>query len=68
MVLKGTALSGSTVGSGFSSKFLISHDGVAPLLNVGSNTLYINATDVGGPAGLLISATVETVIPEPSSA
>lgn len=71
LFLNGTALSGSTSGGGFSSVFNITRSDIAPLLVTGTNTLYINMTDVGGPSGLIFSATITTegstsvAVPEP---
>lgn len=69
LYLNGTALSGSTGGGTFSSVFQISRTDIAPLLVTGTNTLYINSTDVGGPGGLIFSATISTVeVPAPAAA
>ena len=66
--LNGMPISGSSIGGDFLSEYSITRSDIAPLLAVGTNTLYINATDVGGPAGLIFSATIETTpIPEPVS-
>src|SRR5262245_6921075 len=67
--LNGTAISGNSTGGTFTSEFNITRNDIAPLLVAGTNTLYINATDEGGPAGLIFRALIETTpIPEPSSA
>lgn len=67
----GVAISGVSTGGSFTSEFLLSRSDIAPLLTVGTNTLYINATDLGGPAGLLFRAEITTsssgVVPEPAS-
>ena len=55
LFLNGTALSGPTSGSGFSGASNIPRSDIAPLLVTGTNTLYINMTDVGGPSGLIFS-------------
>lgn len=71
LFLNGVALSGSTSGSGFGSVLNISRSDIASLLITGTNTLYINMTDVGGPSGLIFSATIATegsttvAVPEP---
>jgi hypothetical protein len=66
--LNGTAISGNSMPAGFSSPSSLQRNDIAPLLVAGTNTLYINATDQGGPGGLIFSATIETVpIPEPGS-
>jgi hypothetical protein len=66
--LNGTAVSGNSMPAGFSSESFLQRNDIAPLLVAGTNTLYINSTDQGGPGGLIFSATIETVpIPEPVS-
>ena len=71
LFLNGTALSGSTSAGNFGSVFNLTRSDIAPLLVTGTNTLYINMTDVGGPAGLIFSATITTegstvvAVPEP---
>jgi hypothetical protein len=66
--LNGTAVSGNSSPAGFTSELLIQRNDIAPLLVAGTNTLYINSTDQGGPGGLIFSATIETVpIPEPAA-
>lgn len=71
LFLNGTALSGSTSAGNFASTFNINRADIAPLLVTGTNTLYINMTDVGGPAGLIFSTTITTegttavAVPEP---
>ena len=66
--LNGTAVSGNSTAVGFTNEQTLTRSDIAPLLVAGTNTLYINATDQGGPGGLIFSATLETVpIPEPSS-
>jgi hypothetical protein len=65
--LNGTAVSGNSMPAGFSSESSLQRNDIAPLLVAGTNTLYINSTDQGGPGGLIFSATIETVpIPEPA--
>ena len=65
--LNGTAVSGNSMPAGFTSESSVQRNDIAPLLVAGTNTLYINATDQGGPGGLIFSATIETVpIPEPA--
>ncbi len=65
--LNGTAVSGNSMPAGFSSESSVQRNDIAPLLVAGTNTLYINSTDQGGPGGLIFSATIETVpIPEPA--
>jgi PEP-CTERM motif len=71
--LNGTAISGDSTGGNFNSEFILPLTDVTSLLAVGANTLYVNATNLGGPAGLLFRATITTVeqsgssTPEPSS-
>ena len=66
LFLNGTALSGSTTGGNFNAVYTFTRSDIASLLVNGTNTLYINTTDVGGPAGLIFSATISTVaVPEP---
>jgi hypothetical protein len=66
--LNGTAISGSSTGGSFGSEFTLFRGDIGPLLSVGTNTLYINASDVGGPGGLLFRAEINTVpVPEPST-
>lgn len=67
--LNGQALSGDTSTGNYSSQTVIFRDDIAPLLVAGLNTLYINATDQGGPSGLIFSATITTdaAVPEPTS-
>lgn len=60
LFLNGVALSGNTSGGGFQSVFNITRTDIAPLLVTGTNTLYINSTDVGGPGGLIFSTTITT--------
>jgi hypothetical protein len=63
------AISGDSTDGTFSSEFELSRSDFAPLLVTGTNTLYINATYQGGPAGLLFNATLTTTssaVPEPS--
>ena len=48
----------------YNSEFNLSISGISSLLVSGTNTLYINATDGGGPSGLIFSATIETVAAE----
>lgn len=73
LYLNGTALSGSTVGGSFGTVYNFTRNDIAPLLVTGTNTLYINSTDVGGPGGLIFSATITTeggnvAVPEPGMA
>ncbi len=49
-------MAGST-GGWYTSNYSLSHD-LTGLVQPGSNWLYFNATDQGGPSGLLFSATV----------
>jgi hypothetical protein len=68
--LNGTPISGDSAGGNFNSEFTLDRNDIAPLLHVGTNTLYIDATDQGGPAGLLFRATITTAsaaVPEPGS-
>tara|TARA_R110002072_G_scaffold19049_1_gene70749 strand:- start:355 stop:1110 length:756 start_codon:yes stop_codon:yes gene_type:complete len=60
LFINGTALSGSTSGGHFTFEDNIFRNDIAPLLTTGTNTLYINMTDVGTPSGLLFSATITT--------
>ncbi len=68
--LNGTPISGDSTGGNFNPEFTLDRNDIAPLLHVGTNTLYIDATDQGGPAGLLFRATITTAsaaVPEPGS-
>ncbi|HEX2477306.1 MAG TPA: PEP-CTERM sorting domain-containing protein [Lacipirellulaceae bacterium] len=66
--INGTAISGNSTPAGFSAVSTLQRNDIAPLLVAGTNTLYINSTDQGGPGGLIFSATIETVpIPEPGA-
>jgi hypothetical protein len=66
--INGMAISGNSSPAGFTSELAIQRSDIGPLLVAGTNTLYINSTDQGGPGGLIFSATIETVpIPEPAS-
>jgi hypothetical protein len=71
LFLNGTALSGSTSGGIFNAEFNIFRNDIASLLVTGTNTLYINMTDIGTPSGLMFSATITTegstavAVPEP---
>lgn len=60
LFLNGVALSGITSGGGFNSVHTFTRTDIAPLLQTGVNTLYINLTDVGGPAGMIFSTTITT--------
>ncbi len=53
--LNGTAVPGISGGT-FGSRFFELGTDVSSLLVNGTNTLYINATDTGGPGGLMFSA------------
>jgi hypothetical protein len=66
--LNGTAISGDSTGGTYGGReeYSLSRSDVAPLLVQGTNTLYIDQTDQGGPAGLLFRATI-TTSPEPTS-
>jgi len=63
--LNGTAISGSSVGGNFIQEFSLTRSDIGPLLVAGTNTLYLNMTDFGGPSGLLFRATI-TPVPEPT--
>lgn len=56
--LNGTAVPASFAG-GFGLNAPVLGLNVASLLNTGLNTLYINSVDVGGPGGLLFSASID---------
>ncbi len=58
--LNGQALSGSTTGGTYSGQFHFFRNDIAPLLQQGLNTLYVNASDLGGPGGIIFSATINT--------
>jgi len=67
--LNGFAISGDSTGGDFSYETAITRSDIGGLLVPGLNTLYINATDLGGPSGLIFRATIETspaAIPEPN--
>jgi hypothetical protein len=69
--LNGTALVPSATPGTFSSVFSYSNPSVGASLTTGTNWLYLDAVNLGGPAGLLFSATITTVdaagAPEPST-
>lgn len=66
--INGTAVSGSYRDGNFFGEFSLHRSDVEPLLHTGTNTLYLNATDLGGPSGIIFSATITTTpVPEPSS-
>lgn len=68
--LNGIAISGNSVMGNFMDETVITRADIGSLLVSGENTLYINATDVGGPSGLIFRATIETKsapIPEPDT-
>ncbi|HOZ52736.1 MAG TPA: CARDB domain-containing protein, partial [Chitinophagaceae bacterium] len=56
--LNGQALSGTTTGGTFTGVSSIYRNNIAPLLQQGLNTLYINSSDLGGAGGLIFSATI----------
>lgn len=69
--LNGIALAGTSGFGEFPLETVIARNDIGSILVPGENTLYINATDVGGPSGLLFRATIETttgVVPEPVTA
>jgi hypothetical protein len=70
--LNGIALPASTGIGGFSSQFTYTDASVGGDLVQGTNWLYIDGVNLGGPAGLIFSADISTVnsssVPEPSSA
>jgi hypothetical protein len=64
--INGTPISGSYRAGNFFGQFFVMRTDIAPLLHAGSNRLYLNAVDLGGPSGLIFSATIETTpVPEP---
>jgi hypothetical protein len=70
--LNGIALPSSTGIGTFSSQFTYTDSSVGADLMQGTNWLYIDAVNLGAPAGLIFSATVRTVnatttVPEPST-
>ena len=70
--LNGIALPSSTGIGTFSSQFVYTAASVGADLVQGTNWLYIDAVNLGGPAGLIFSATTTTVnstspLPEPGS-
>jgi hypothetical protein len=68
--LNGFAISGDSAGGNFTTDQVITRSDIGGLLVPGLNTLYINATDLGGPSGLIFRATIETssaAVPEPNS-
>ncbi|MFZ4544511.1 MAG: LamG-like jellyroll fold domain-containing protein, partial [Saprospiraceae bacterium] len=60
--INGQAISGNSSGGTFNPQFNISRSNIAPLLQQGLNTLYVNATDQGGPGGIIFSAIINTYI------
>jgi hypothetical protein len=67
--LNGIALPASTGIGGFSSQFTYSDGSIGADLVQGTNWLYIDGVNLGGPAGLIFSADISTTnsVPEPSS-
>ena len=63
--LNGTAISGDSRGDKCDSEQWIHRDDIVPLLTLGQNTLFFNATDSSGPGGLLFSATIKTTVAVP---
>lgn len=66
----GIAISGDSYGGNFDGEYTLSRSDIGSLLHVGSNTLYLNVSDYGGPAGFLFRATITTddvVAPEPGT-
>jgi hypothetical protein len=69
--LNGVAISGNSSVGSFPTETIITRNDIGSLLFSGENTLYINATDLGGPSSLIFRATIETslpTIPEPNIA
>jgi hypothetical protein len=68
--LNGIALPTSTGIGGFSSQFTYTDASVGGDLVQGTNWLFIDGVNLGGPAGLIFSADISTAnsVPEPSSA
>jgi len=60
--INGQALSGNTANiGGFSGQNTITRNDIASMLQQGVNTLYINASDLGGPGALIFSATINMI-------
>lgn len=68
--LNGTSVPGPT-GGNFGGVFSSLDLNVAPLLIGGINTLYVNSIDLGGPGGIIFSASLEftegTLVPLPAA-
>ncbi len=65
--INGIAVSGTGGIGSFAGEYTIGTTNITSLLNVGTNTLYINSVDVGGPGGLLFRAEINTVYaPQPA--
>jgi hypothetical protein len=68
--LNGIALTGSTGIGGFTSQNVYTNSNIGADLVQGTNWLYFDAVNVGGPAGLIFSANIATstaATPEPAS-
>lgn len=68
--LNGTAL--TFIGGGFSGEHTFTDSNIGSLLHAGTNTLFLDAVNDGGPGGLIYSATITTQdvtagAPEPST-
>jgi hypothetical protein len=60
--INGQALSGNTANiGGFGGQSTIVRNDIASMLQQGVNTLYVNATDQGGPGALIFSATINMI-------
>lgn len=66
--INGTAISGNSIGGGYTTESTFTRSNIASLLVVGTNTLYLNVNDTGaGPSGLIFRATIVTTnVAEPS--
>lgn len=57
VLINGTPVSGNTTGlAGINGPYVLTRSDVAPLLVAGTNWLYVNAVDEGGPAAVAFSA------------
>jgi len=72
LYLNGTAVSPAPAGGSFNPENSYSNSNIGSLLHQGTNWIYFDAVNVGGPAGLLFTTTITTVdgtsgAPEPAT-
>jgi hypothetical protein len=72
LFLNGTAVSPAPTFGGYNPESTYSNSNIGSLLQQGTNWLYLDGVNAGGPAGLIFTATITTVdgasgVPEPAS-